>query len=196
MTTNDSRASPGRETLTALGWQPTPGEIVQGLGLMATSLNNPGAFSYAAFEALGVIARAAVEALGESPQTKERVEVPWWVIEVLALGWKHYRETPKVTLGKVLGLEGTGGRRMLNTLDQLHRDLLLTLEVIHLVETTKDTPKALSVENAIFQVSEHHPDTEHPEKPLVSPERLWKIYQAHKDEVMAAYRREARPSQP
>ncbi len=195
MTTNDSHAA-GRETLTALDWQPTPGETVQGLGLMATSQGTPGAFSYAAFEALGVIARGAVEAEGKHLQAQDRVEVPWWVIEVLAVGWKRYREAPKGTLGKALSLEGTGGRRMLTTLDQLHRNLMLTLDVIHLVETTKGTPEALSVEKAIYRVSEHYQDPEDPEKPLISPDRLWKIYEANKDTVMVAYSRKARPSQP
>ncbi len=195
MTTNDSHAA-GREILTALDWQPTPGETVQGLGLMATSQGTPGAFSYAAFEALGVIAREAVEAEGEHLQAEDRVKVPWWVIEVLALGWKRYREAPKGTLGKALSLEGTGGRRMLTTLDQLHRNLIFTLKVIELVETTKGTPEALSVENAINQVSERYPDPEDPEKPLISPDRLWHIYGAYRDTVMAAYSRKARPSQP
>lgn len=195
MTTNDSRAA-GRDILTALGWQPTPGQTVHGLGLMATSHGTPGAFSYAAFEALGVIARGTVEAEGEHLQAEDRVKVPWWVIEVLALGWKRYREAPKGTIGKALGLEGTGGRRTLTTLDQLHRDLMFTLDVIHLVETTKGTPEALSVEKAIYRVSERYPDPEDPEKPLISPDRLWKIYEANKDTVMVPYSRKARPSQP
>ncbi len=85
---------------------------------------------------------------------------------------------------------------MLTTLDQLHRNLIFTLKVIELVETTKGTPEALSVENAINQVSERYPDPEDPEKPLISPDRLWHIYGAYRDTVMAAYSRKARPSQP
>ena len=113
-------------------------------------------------------------------------------------GWEGYRasDTKGASLGKELGLEGTGGRRIITQLDQEHRDMMLTLEVVHLVETTKDTPDAKSVDKAISKVADRHSDPEVFEDHLVSSDRLWKIYEKNRAVVEKAYRRKARPSQP
>jgi hypothetical protein len=194
MSNTDYGASLGRETLDSLGWHPTLEEALQGLLLMAIDNNTPGAFRYAAFEALVETFRETAKPKNERPQLQDPVEVPWWVIDVLVGGWQKYREDPKSKLGVALELENTGGRRVLTKLDQFHRDLMLAFEVFHLVETTKNTSNPLSVEMAVFEVSERHTDPKNPEKALVSTDRLQKIYYQHRKTVMAAYSRKARPS--
>ena len=189
MTTNDDDESLGRETLNFLGWHPTLEESQQGLLLMAKDDGSPGAYRYAAFEALVDIFSETVKSNNERPQPQECVEVPWWVIEFLVSGWQNYREEPKSTFGKALGLEGTGGRRVLTKLDQRHRDLMLTMEIVHLVET-----EGLSVEKAVGDVFERHSDPTNDENKLLSPERIQKIYNRYKEKVKVSYSRKGRPS--
>lgn len=191
MTANDDDESLGRETLNSLGWHPTLEETQQGLLLMASDDKSPGAFRYAAFEALVDILSETVNSNNERPQDEECFEVPWWVIDVLVGGWQEYREKLGISLGKAFGLEETGGRRVLTTLDKRHRDLMLGLEVYHIMET-----EALSVSKAVFKVCENYTDPNDDEKYLISSDRLEKIYYKHRKIITAAYSRKARPSQP
>jgi hypothetical protein len=156
-----------------LEWSPSPKAEVSGLQLLASYKDEAGYRSYAAFEALSVILQAA-EHHGEV-SGNDRVEVPVWILESLVSGWRRYVEASGEkgnTIGKAMGLEGRGSRRIVTELDQLNRNLTLVVLVIDLLRSSEAEGTYISVEAAINLVAEKH---------NVTPDRLWQIYNEYKD---------------
>ena len=179
---NQGRPRPGQEALADLDWEPDLSARVLGLWLLWQMKPELGPGVYAAFEALSITGRVVEAEAGQElePSPDATVQIPWWVLKVLAMGWENYRADPgDRSLGQVLGLErGKGQRRLFKQYDRLHRDLMLTLDVVHLRELTKDSDHPLSVDAAIDQVSSRNG---------IGRETLWKIYKKHRPQITARY---------
>ncbi len=158
------RLRPGDEVFRALGWEGGPEFLDRDLaGLFNIYAADPST-NFAAFETLAAIAdywwsdMAQVDRpdpnFGMPPMTP--VTVPWWVVHLLGRCWRNYLTEPGKKAGEAFRLEG-GGQGKKRRIDKFlteHRNRLIALAVAFDRDQAKKDGRSLSVETAVFDVSE------------------------------------------
>ena len=108
--------------------------------------------AFAAFEALASVAAFWWQP-GRNPP--ERVEVPWWALDVIASGFMIYNDEwdagDNTGFGEAFGIEGggQGTKPILAKVRKLRRDRNIALYIAMAVE------KGVSVETAVADTAEH-----------------------------------------
>ena len=178
----DDPPAPGEQPLNELGWNPSVAEEVLGFYLLWQHEPNMGSGIYAAFEALSVIGRHAEAQEGGDiePGPDGTIKVPWWVLKILAMGWAMYlADRDNQSLGRVLGLERKRGQRRITTeLETLHRNLMITLYVIHRLRTAEERESSVTVEKAVEEAAKAF---------VVGEETAWAAYKEHHEQVTRRY---------
>ncbi len=158
------RLRPGDEVFRALGWEGGPEfldrDLAALLNIYATDPNT----NFAAFETLAAIAgywwseTTQVDRpdpnFGMPPNTP--VTVPWWVVHLLGRCWRNYLIEPGKKAGEAFRLEGggQGKKRRIDKFRTEHRNRLIALAVAFDRDQAKKDGRSLSVETAVFDVSE------------------------------------------